>query len=150
MVRVWWWWFFFFGVGSASFAPRACQLSSIPHFKNSKTSNPTGNLLANIVAGLTGGVGVVPGANVGVHCAVFEQGARHVAADIAGKGLANPTAGLLASVMLLRHLNLPAFSDRLEGAVLGALADAPLSAKTPDLGGSGTTASFVKAVKERL
>ena len=112
--------------------------------------NLYGNLLSNIVAGITGGPGVVPGVNVGEHVTVFEQGARHVAADIAGRGVANPTAGLLSTVMLLRHLNLPAFSDRLESAVLGALAEAPAKAKTPDLGGTGNTASFVKAVKERL
>ena len=102
------------------------------------------------VAGITGGPGVVPGVNVGEHVTVFEQGARHVAADIAGHGVANPAAGLLATVMLLRHLSLPSFSDRLEAAVLGALAESPANVKTPDLGGTGTTASFVRAVKERL
>jgi isocitrate/isopropylmalate dehydrogenase len=139
-------------MGSEGCSPHHHRPSLLLSFilSDTRTNTPTGNLLANIVAGITGGVGVVPGVNVGVHCAVFEQGARHVAADIAGKGLANPTAGLFATVMLLRHLNLPAFSDRLEAAVLGALADAPLSAKTPDLGGTGTTASFMKAVKERL
>lgn len=64
------------------------------------------------VAGLTGGPGILPGVNVGDECAVFEQGARHVAKDIAGRGIANPTAALLAGAMLLRHLNLPDFSDR--------------------------------------
>ncbi len=64
------------------------------------------------MAGLTGGPGILPGVNVGDECAVFEQGARHVAKDIAGRGIANPTAALLAGAMLLRHLNLPDFSDR--------------------------------------
>jgi isocitrate/isopropylmalate dehydrogenase len=52
--------------------------------------------------------------------------------------------------MMLRHLNLPDFSDRLSRAVLGALADAPEAAKTPDIGGKGTTATFLKEVKARL
>jgi isocitrate/isopropylmalate dehydrogenase len=130
----------------------ACmQMASHPEqFDVCVSPNLYGNLLGNIVAGITGGPGVVPGVNVGEHVTVFEQGARHVAADIAGRGVANPTAGLLSTVMLLRHLNLPSFSDRLEAAVLGALKDAPASAKTPDLGGKGTTATFIKAVKERL
>ena len=49
---------------------------------------------------------------MGEGVAVFEQGARHVAKDIAGQGVANPSAGLLAAAMMLRHLNLPGFSDR--------------------------------------
>jgi isocitrate/isopropylmalate dehydrogenase len=64
------------------------------------------------VAGLVGGPGLFPGVNVGEGVAVFEQGARHVAKDIAGQGVANPSAGLLAAAMMLRHLNLPGFSDR--------------------------------------
>ena len=64
------------------------------------------------MAGLVGGPGLFPGVNVGEGVAVFEQGARHVAKDIAGQGVANPSAGLLAAAMMLRHLNLPGFSDR--------------------------------------
>lgn len=69
-------------------------------------------LLLLQVAGLIGGPGLFPGVNVGEGVAVFEQGARHVAKDIAGQGVANPSAGLLAAAMMLRHLNLPGFSDR--------------------------------------
>ena len=69
-------------------------------------------LLGFQVAGLIGGPGLFPGVNVGEGVAVFEQGARHVAKDIAGQGVANPSAGLLAAAMMLRHLNLPGFSDR--------------------------------------
>jgi isocitrate dehydrogenase (NAD+) len=64
------------------------------------------------VAGLTGGPGLFPGVNVGDTVAIFEQGARHVAKDIAGQGIANPSAALLSAAMMLRHLNLPGFSDR--------------------------------------
>jgi isocitrate dehydrogenase (NAD+) len=55
---------------------------------------------------------VCPGGNIGAGVAVFEQGARHVAKDIAGKGIANPTALLLSASMMLRHLQLHSFSDR--------------------------------------
>ncbi|KAK9810571.1 hypothetical protein WJX73_001461 [Symbiochloris irregularis] len=114
------------------------------------TPNLYGNLVANVVAGITGGPGVIPGANVGDGIAIFEQGARHVGRDIAGKGIANPCAALLSAAMLLRHINLPDFSDRLEKAVLAALAEEPAEVKTPDLKGSGTTRSFTDAVKKRL
>lgn len=57
-------------------------------------------------------MGVSPGSNVGQKVAVFEQGARHVGKDIAGKGLANPTALMLSTSMMLRHLQLHSFSDR--------------------------------------
>ena len=127
------------------------QLASNPaQFDVLVTPNLYGNLVSNIVAGLTGGPGVMPGCNVGEGTAVFEQGARHVAADIAGRGVANPTSALLTASMMLRHLNLPDFSDRLSKAVLGALADAPESAKTPDIGGKGTTKTFLEEVKARL
>ena len=69
-------------------------------------------LLHEQVAGLTGGAGLMPGVNVGDSVAVFEQGARHVAADIAGMGIANPSAAFFSTAMMLRHLNLPNFSDR--------------------------------------
>ena len=64
-----------------------------------------------MVAGLCGGPGVCPGANIGQNVAIFEQGARHVAADIAGRGIVDPLAMLLSTSMMLRHLQLHAFSD---------------------------------------
>lgn len=78
------------------------------------TQQGLGNLLEVVmqVAGLTGGPGLFPGVNVGENVAIFEQGARHVAKDIAGQGVANPSAALLSAAMMLRHLNLPGFSDR--------------------------------------
>jgi isocitrate dehydrogenase (NAD+) len=63
-------------------------------------------------AGLCGGNGIVPGGNIGTDVAIFEQGARHVSKKIAGQGIANPTALLLATSMMLRHLQLHSFSDR--------------------------------------
>ncbi|KAK9863502.1 hypothetical protein WJX84_012027 [Apatococcus fuscideae] len=76
----------------------------------------------------------------------MQLGARHVGKDIAGKGIANPTASLLATAMMLRHLNLPDFSDRLSAAVLSTLEANDKSVHTPDLGGSGTTRLFTDTV----
>ncbi|CAL5224794.1 g7538 [Coccomyxa viridis] len=127
------------------------QLVSRPdQFDVMVTPNLYGNLVSNVVAGLIGGPGLFPGVNVGEGVAVFEQGARHVAKDIAGQGVANPSAGLLAAAMMLRHLNLPGFSDRLESAILDTLATVPASVKTPDIGGTGGTKSLVRAITERL
>ena len=127
------------------------QLVSRPEqFDVMVTPNLYGNLVANVVAGLCGGAGVCPGGNVGGNVAIFEQGARHVAQNIAGKGVANPVAALLAIGMMLRHLHLPDFCDRLEAAVLGALAEEPASCKPPDIGGTGTTATLMKAIVDRL
>lgn len=69
------------------------------------------------VAGLTGGPGVVPGANMGTHATIFEQGARHIGMDIAGRDVANPTAIILAASMMLRHIQLPMHANRLDSAV---------------------------------
>ncbi len=107
------------------------------------TPNLYGSLLSNICCGLVGGPGICGGANVGSNLAVFEQGARHVGADIAGQNRANPTGMLLASVMMLRHLNLPGFADRIERAVLDVHANK--AAVTRDVGGTATTTDFVKA-----
>ena len=112
--------------------------------------NAYGAILGNILAGIVGSAGLLPGANIGPGVAVFEQGARHVAQNIAGKGVANPVAALLAIGMMLRHLHLPDFCDRLEAAMLGALAEEPASCKPPDIGGTGTTATLMKAIVDRL
>lgn len=109
-----------------------------------------GNLVANIVAGLCGGYGVVPGGNVGDGCAIFEQGARHVARELAGKGEANPTAMLLCTSMMMRHMKLHSFSDRLEAAVLKVYSDKNPDVITKDVGGSGNLKSFTDAVLKNL
>ncbi|EIE23533.1 isocitrate dehydrogenase, NAD-dependent [Coccomyxa subellipsoidea C-169] len=127
------------------------QLVSNPQqFDVMVTPNLYGNLVMNVVAGLTGGPGLFPGVNVGENVAIFEQGARHVAKDIAGMGVANPSAALLSAAMMLRHLNLPGFSDRLERAVLNTISNEADSIKTPDIGGTGTTRSFVNSIIEKL
>lgn len=85
------------------------------------------------MAGLVGGPGISPGANIGNTCAMFEQGARHTGLDICGKDIVNPTAILFSSVMMLRHLKLPVFADRLEASIFSTLAE---GIKTRDVGGS--------------
>lgn len=114
------------------------------------TPNLYGNLVSNVVAGLCGGAGVVPGCNIGDNVAIFEQGARHVGKDIVGKGIANPLATLLSTSMMFRHLNLPDFSDRLENATLAVCQSGDASLLTPDLKGTGTTKTFTNAVIKQL
>ncbi|KAJ9511823.1 hypothetical protein QJQ45_004390 [Haematococcus lacustris] len=114
------------------------------------TPNLYGNLVGNIAAGLCGGAGVTPGGNVGEGVALFEQGARHVSKDLAGKGLANPTATLLSTSMMLRYLKLHSFSARLEEAVLKVYASGDKSVLTPDVGGTGSNATLTRAVIKNL
>ncbi|KAG2494132.1 hypothetical protein HYH03_007770 [Edaphochlamys debaryana] len=118
------------------------------------TPNLYGNLVGNIVAGLCGGFGVVPGGNIGDGVAVFEQGARHVAKDLAGRGVANPTATLLCTAMLMRHIKLAGFADRLENAVLKVYSDAESSGDrsslTPDVGGTGTLYRMTQQIVRNL
>lgn len=127
------------------------QLVSKPEqFDVMVTPNFYGNLVANIVAGLVGGPGICPGSNVGEGIAVFEQGARHVAKDLADKGVANPTAMMLSSAMMLRSMGLDSFSDRLESAVFKVYSDNNPTVLTPDVGGTGNIHSFVRAVISHL
>ena len=109
--------------------------------------NLYGDILSDLGAGLVGGLGVVPGANIGESCAIFEA-VHGSAPDIAGKGFANPTAVILSSVMLLRHLGEKDAALRVENAVHSALAER--ANHTRDLGGSASTASFTRAVIARL
>lgn len=127
------------------------QLTGRPdQFDIMVTPNLYGNIVANVVAGLTGGPGIMPGANVGNHVAVFEQGARHVGQDIAGQDIANPTAALLSTAMLLRHCNLPDFSDRMNKAITTVINTGSESVKTIDMGGTATTTQFTDAVIAEL
>jgi isocitrate dehydrogenase (NAD+) len=109
--------------------------------------NLYGDILSDLAAGLVGGLGVVPGANVGDTCALFEA-VHGSAPDIAGKGLANPTAVILSCVMMLRHLGEAEAAARIESAVRSTLAD-PAN-HTRDLGGSSGTSAYTRAVIARL
>lgn len=111
------------------------------------TTNLFGDILSDLVAGLVGGLGMAPGANIGTDAAIFEA-VHGSAPDIAGKGVANPTALLLAAAMMLDHVGLKDKGDRLRGAI-----DATLNVdnvRTGDLGGSATSAAFTKALVARI
>ena len=105
--------------------------------------NLYGDIVSDLAAGLVGGLGVVPGANLGEKHAVFEA-VHGSAPDIAGKGVANPTAMMFSAVMMLAHLGEPAAADRLRAGVEKVYADK--RHLPPDVGGSATTAEFTDAV----
>ena len=109
--------------------------------------NLYGDIMSDLCAGLVGGLGVVPGANVGDDVAVFEA-VHGSAPDIAGKGLANPTAVILSSVEMMKHLGELNAATRIEAAVHATLAEPLL--RTRDLGGSASTTEFTHSVIERL
>ncbi len=111
------------------------------------TENLYGDILSDLCAGLVGGLGVVPGANVGERVAIFEP-VHGSAPDIAGQNKANPTALLQSAILMLHHLGEHERAEKIMAALLGALSD--VHARTGDLGGKGTTSSFGDAIIARL
>jgi len=109
--------------------------------------NLYGDIVSDLCAGLVGGLGVVPGANLGERCAIFEA-VHGTAPDIAGKGLANPTALMMSAVMMLRWIDLSAEADRLDSAIQRVYAEG--TSRTRDLGGTATTAEFTQAIISAL
>jgi isocitrate dehydrogenase (NAD+) len=109
--------------------------------------NLYGDIVSDLAAGLVGGLGVVPGANMGENHAVFEA-VHGSAPDIAGKGIANPTALILSSVMLLQHLGEADAARRLRLAIEQVYARG--EKLTPDVGGSASTREFTEAVIANL
>jgi isocitrate dehydrogenase (NAD+) len=105
--------------------------------------NLYGDIVSDLCAGLVGGLGLVPGANIGQKTALFEA-VHGTAPDIAGNGLANPTALLLSAVMMLDHLKLTEYARRIEGALMAVYAAGQV--RTKDLGGSAKTAEFTRAI----
>ena len=108
--------------------------------------NLYGDIVSDLAAGLVGGLGLVPGANLGKDLAIFEA-VHGTAPDIAGTGKANPTALLMSSVLMLRHLGQAVLATAIESALFATLA---AGIRTPDLGGTASTTDFAKAVAERL
>jgi isocitrate dehydrogenase (NAD+) len=111
------------------------------------TTNLFGDIISDLCAGLVGGLGLAPGANIGTDAAIFEA-VHGSAPDIAGKGIANPCALLLGAAQMLEHLGMNDKAERLRAAII-----ATLEAKdslTPDLGGDGSTTSFAKAIASRI
>jgi isocitrate dehydrogenase (NAD+) len=109
--------------------------------------NLYGDILSDLCAGLVGGLGLIPGANIGWEYAVFEP-VHGTAPDIAGKGLANPIAMILSGAMLLRHIGESAAAEAVDRAVDEVLAEGQV--RTRDLGGSSSTMEVGEAVAARL
>ena len=105
--------------------------------------NLYGDIVSDLCAGLVGGLGVVPGANIGHDCAVFEA-VHGSAPDIAGKNLANPTALLLSGLMMLDHIGERERGARIRGALDRVLTEGKV--RTHDLGGHASTTEFTDAV----
>ncbi|QPH16212.1 NAD-dependent isocitrate dehydrogenase [Epichloe festucae Fl1] len=109
--------------------------------------NLYGDILSDMCAGLIGGLGLTPSGNIGDECSIFEA-VHGSAPDIAGKGLANPTALLLSSIMMLRHMGLNEHAGRIEKAIFDTMAEG--KALTGDLGGKAKTHEFTAAIIEKL
>lgn len=109
--------------------------------------NLYGDIVSDLCAGLVGGLGVVPGANIGEVGAVFEA-VHGSAPDIAGQNLANPLALMQSGVMMLRYLDLHEPADRIDAALAAVLAEPHL--RTRDLGGEASTTEFTEAVVRAL
>lgn len=111
------------------------------------TSNLFGDILSDLCAGLVGGLGVVSGANIGDEVAVFEA-VHGTAPDIAGKGLANPTALLRSALLMLEHMQLNDYAHKIDLALGNTLRQKELC--TGDLGGKATTLQFTESIIQNL
>jgi len=110
------------------------------------TTNLSGDILSDLAAGLVGGLGLAPGANIGADVAIFEA-VHGSAPDIAGKGVANPTSLLLAAGLMLEHVGRGDLARRLQTGVAQALNEDMV--RTGDLGGTASTKEFAQAVIRR-
>ncbi len=111
------------------------------------TTNLFGDIISDLCAGLIGGLGLTPGANIGKDTAIFEA-VHGTAPDIAGQGKANPCALMLGAAQMLDHLDLGDKAGRLRAAIVATLE--ARDSLTPDLGGSGNTMSFAEAIAGRV
>lgn len=126
----------------------AMQLVTRPQtFDVIVTTNLFGDILSDLTAGLVGGLGLAPSGNIGEEVAMFEA-VHGTAPDIVGKGIANPTSLLLSGAMLLTRVGYGAEADRVQTAVRAVLAEGKV--RTPDLGGTASTAEFARAIAERV
>jgi isocitrate dehydrogenase (NAD+) len=99
--------------------------------------NLYGSIVSHICAGITGGVGMTPGACIGANFALFSQGLPHSGMSIAGRNVVNPTSILISSIMMLRYLGLPIFADKISASVQKVLTNGKI--RTIDIGGNSTT-----------
>lgn len=122
----------------------AMRLVLDPHqFDVLVMENLFGDIISDLTSGLVGGLGLAPSANIGKDCAMFEA-VHGSAPDIAGKGIANPSALTLAGAMMLRHLGEGEAADRVEKAIRGVISAG--TARTADLGGKASTSEFADTV----
>ena len=124
------------------------QLVSRPEkYKVIVTMNLYGDILSDLVAGLVGGLGIAPGANIGDDIAIFEA-VHGSAPDIAGQNKANPLALILSGIEMLKYMNLNDYAEKIEKAVLKTLEVS--NVKTADLGGTASTTEFTEKIIENL
>jgi len=110
-------------------------------------TNLFGDILSDPLAGLVGGLGLAPGANIGADAALFEA-VHGSAPDIAGRGIANPVSQMLAAGLMLEHVGYGELAQRLNQAIRQTLNDD--NVRTPDLGGNASTSTFTDALIARL
>jgi isocitrate dehydrogenase (NAD+) len=111
------------------------------------STNLFGDILSDLTAGLVGGLGVTPGANIGDELAVFEA-VHGSAPDIAGQNIANPTAMIRTAVMMLRHVGEEEAASAIERSLFAVYRDGAVL--TPDVGGDASTSTFASAVADRV
>ena len=111
------------------------------------TTNMFGDILSDEVSGLVGGLGLAPGANIGTHAAIFEA-VHGSAPDIAGKGIANPSAQMLAAALMLDHIGEVKWGDQIRQAIESTIVEDKI--RTRDLGGTASTKEFGDAVARRV
>jgi isocitrate dehydrogenase (NAD+) len=127
-----------------------CAMQMVMHpeqFDVMVLGNLYGDIISDLAAGLVGGLGVVPGANIGESVAVFES-VHGSAPDIAGKGIANPLATILSANMMLRHMGYGKDADRVQAATVLFLSEK--KHLTPDMGGNATTDEMVEALIAKI
>ncbi|CCG85157.1 NAD()-isocitrate dehydrogenase subunit I [Taphrina deformans PYCC 5710] len=110
--------------------------------------NLYGSILSNVMGGLVGGPGLIPGCNIGREYALFEPGCRHVGLDIKGKDQANPLAMVLSSCMMLRHLGLDNFANAIAKGAYAVIEEGKI--RTRDMGGESSTHDMTKAILDKI
>lgn len=110
--------------------------------------NLYGDIISDLCAGLIGGLGLTPSGNIGADGLALMEAVHGTAPDLVGKNMANPTALLLSGAMMLRHINLNKYADRIENATLKTIADG--RTLTRDLGGKSGTSEFTSAIIANL
>jgi len=110
--------------------------------------NLYGSIVSNTAAGICGGPGTTPGAAIGRNYVIFEQGTRHTGSDIVGKHWANPTALILSSVIMLKHMGLPKFASDIERALNKVYKEGKV--RTRDIGGSSSSDEFTTEIIKKL